>query len=125
MSDPLTVTVNALAPLVAEGIRALIQSADGRAALDTQLARMRAADPGSPIGPRIDAAIAAAMARVDTSPAAGVPAAALHTLGPATAGSIEEAATIAAIDADIRRRVIERHKSLLSAEELAAFRPVT
>lgn len=76
MTDPLAITVNALAPLVAEGIRALIQSADGRAALDAQLARMRAADPGSPIGPRIDAAIAAAMARLDTQPPPPEPASA-------------------------------------------------
>jgi hypothetical protein len=71
-----------------------------------------------------DAAIAR-LKGADPSPAAGVPAAMLRTLGPAAAGSIEEAATIAAVDADIRRRVIERLKTTLSAEELAAFRPVT
>lgn len=51
--------------------------------------------------------------------------------GTAPAASIEEAAKAAAedplkhIDADIRRRVFDRIRGTLSAEEIAAFRPVT
>jgi hypothetical protein len=93
-----------LVPTVIQLVRFIASHADGSRALEDALREMRDTPVGESIGPALAAAVAAR--RSELAP---------------------PALPIDALDKGIRARTVERLKAAghLSAEELAAFRPVT